>query len=101
MEHPVFLLVEATPNPDQKEALKAYLSQAPALTKAHGGVPVASYDVEHALDGGTHSAVFAVLSFPSRNAIDALFSDPAYQALVPVRDLGFTHIRYYVVSEKV
>ena len=47
MEHPVFLLVEATPNPDQKEALKAYLSQAPALTKAHGGVPVAKIGRAH------------------------------------------------------
>ncbi|MEH6578970.1 MAG: DUF1330 domain-containing protein [Amphritea sp.] len=101
MKQPVFLMVEATPNPEQKEALQSYLSQAPVVTKAHGGVPVAKYDVETALDDGENPAVFAVISFPSRDAIEALFSDPAYKALVPERDRGFDHLRYYIVSESI
>ena len=99
MEQPVFLMVEATPNPDQKEALQAYLSQAPVVTKVHGGVPVATYNVETAMDDGETPAVFAVISFPSRGAIQALFNDPAYKALIPERDRGFDHIRYYMVNE--
>ncbi len=47
------------------------------------------------------AAVFAVLSFPSSDAITALFNDPAYLALVPERDRGFSHLRYYTVSERI
>ena len=101
MSQPVFLMIEATPNPSEKEALQAYLTQAPTVTKEHGGVPVATYDVESAFDDGDKPAVFVVMSFPSRDAIKALFSDPAYEALIPMRDRGFSHIRYFIVNERV
>jgi len=101
MEQPVFLMVEATPNVHQKEALESYISQAPAITKAHGGVPVATYDVATVLDNGEKPAVFIVISFPSREAIDKLFNDPKYKALIPDRDLGFNHLRYFTVNERI
>ncbi len=100
MTLPVFLHIEATPNPNQQESLQAYLSQAPSIVKQHGGVPVATYDVETALDGKDGPAVFAVISFPSRDAISAFFDDPSYLAIVPLRDRGFSHIRYYVTNER-
>jgi predicted transcriptional regulator YdeE len=71
MSKPVFLMVEASPNPDEHEAMMSYLAQAPAVTKEHGGVPVATYDVESALHEGDKAAVFAVISFPSRDEIQA------------------------------
>ncbi len=46
MKQPVFLMVEATPNPAAMDDMKSYLSQAPAITKSHGGVPVATYYVQ-------------------------------------------------------
>lgn len=101
MEQPVFLMVEATPNQEQKEALLSYQSQAPVIVKAHGGIPVAIYTVEAALDGGENPALFAVVSFPSRDAIEALFNDPAYKALTSQRDLVFDHLRYYIVNERI
>mgnify|MGYP000265027438 CR=1 FL=1 len=100
MEQPVFLMVEATPNPEQQEALQTYLGQAPEITRSHGGVPVATYNVEKALDEQEKPSIFAVFSFPARKSIDALFSDPEYQALIPARDLAFNHLRYFVVNEK-
>lgn len=101
MSIPVFLMVEATPNPDNREALSTYLSQVPSITREYGGIPIASYDVERVLDNDDKAASFAVLSFPSRQHIDALFDDPSYQALIPERDQGFSHLRYYVVSERI
>jgi len=100
MNQPVFLMVEATPNPNETDALTSYLSQAPAITKQHGGVPVATYDVQSVMDDDEKAAVFAVISFPTQAAITALFSDPAYVALLPERDRGFSHLRYYVVNER-
>jgi len=101
MNQPVFLMVEATPNPNDKEAMVSYLGQAPAITKKHGGVPVATYDVQSVMDDSDKAAVFAVISFPTRAAIGALFSDSAYLALIPERDRGFSHLRYYVVNERI
>ncbi|WP_320822667.1 DUF1330 domain-containing protein [Reinekea sp.] len=100
MAQPVFLIIEATPNPSEMEALKAYQSQTPPLAKKYGAIPVANYDVQAVLFGGTQPGVFSVLSFPSRAAIDGLFSDPAYQELIPTRDLGFTDLKFYVVNER-
>lgn len=101
MTLPVFLHIEATPNPDEKDALKTYLSRVPDLIKLHGGVPIATYDVERAFDGGITPKVFTVVSFPSRESIDNLFSDEAYKAIVPIRDRGFRHLRFYVTTERI
>ncbi len=101
MSTPVFLMIEATPNPQALQDMTSYLSRAPAITKGHGGVPVASYDVQSVMDKKDKPSVFAVVSFPSNEAITALFNDPAYLALVPERDRGFSHLRYYVVNERI
>lgn len=101
MTLPVFLHIEATPNPHEKRALHTYLSQTPQLIHAHGGIPIATYDVERALDGANSPEVFIVLSFPSRDAINNFFADSAYQALAPVRDLGFSHLRFFITSERI
>lgn len=101
MTLPVFLHIEATPNPNKREALQSYLSQAPRLIQAYGGVPIATYDVERAFDNADSPAVFIVISFPSRDAIENFFADSDYQAIVPLRDLGFSHLRFYVTSERI
>jgi len=101
MSQPVFLMVEASPNPNEISAMQSYLGKAPLVTKEHGGVPVATYDVAGVYDNNDKPAVFAVISFPSKEAIDNLFSDPAYEALVPERDRGFSHLRYYIVNERI
>ena len=101
METPIFLIVEATPNPENMTELQAYASQAPAITKKHGGVPVASYNVESAVYADQQPGVIVVVSFPNREAIDNLLvNDPDYQKLIPLRDKGFKNIRYLICSEK-
>lgn len=101
MTLPVFLHIEATLNPDETAALEAYSSKVPAVAKAHGAVPIATYDVEAALDQQPAPDVFVVVSFTTRGAIQAFFDDPAYQALIPVRDKAFAEVRFYVTSERV
>jgi uncharacterized protein (DUF1330 family) len=93
-------MIEATPNMNEMEALQSYQSHVPAIAKKFGAAPIASYNVEVALDGGEKPAIFAVLSFPSKDAIESLFKDPDYEALIPLRDLGFSHVRFFIVNEK-
>ncbi|MGB0834380.1 MAG: DUF1330 domain-containing protein [Psychrobium sp.] len=101
MTLPVFLHIEATPNPNQLAELHSYLSKVPAIISHYGGIPIATYDVEQALDNQPCAEVFVVVSFPDRQAIDDFFAAPEYQAIIPLRDLGFSHLRFYITSERV
>ncbi len=101
MTLPVFLFIEAKPNMAEREALQAYLSKVPNVVNQYAGVPIATYDVEKTLDGCDGPSIFSVISFPSRQSIEAFFADPAYQAIVPLRDKGFSHLRFHITSERV
>lgn len=101
MNKKIFLIIEASPNPKNPEALKSYLAAAPVITKKYGGVAVAKYNVETALDEGVNPAIFAVMSFPDRASIGDLFNDPEYKKLIPLRELGFSKIRYYICNEQI
>lgn len=100
MSNQTFLVVEATPNPENMEDLQAYGSQSYAILEKHGGVRVANYNVESVLDSGEKPALIGVFSFPNAAAIqNLLFNDPEYQQLVPSRDKGFKSIRFFVCNE--
>jgi len=97
METQTFLVVEATPNPDHAEDLQKYGSQSYALMQKHGGVPVANYKVQSAMDSGDKPAMIGVFSFPNTEAINELLvNDPEYQKIIPFRDKGFKSIRLFV-----
>ena len=53
------------------------------------------------LEEGSGPETLTVLSFPNRASIQALFSDPAYKALIPARDRGFNRIGFFVANEPV
>lgn len=100
MENQAFLVVEATPNLENKEDLQKYGSQSYAIMEKHGGIPVANYKVESVMDSGEKPAMIGVFSFPNREAIqELLVNDPDYQRIVPFRDKGFKSIRLFVCSE--
>jgi uncharacterized protein (DUF1330 family) len=106
-------MIEATPNPVYKEQLMHYLSQAPAVFKRYGALPIASYDIESALKLDANNVsedtskskevpgVIAVLSFPNKDSILTLFNSPEYQALVPYRDLAFNDVGIYIGNERI
>ena len=101
MTLPVFLHIEATPNPKERLAMQTYYARVPSLMRAHGGVPIANYDVEKALDELESPAMFSVVSFPTRESIAQFFDDIAYKAMVPIRNKAFSHLRFYVTSERI
>ncbi len=99
MDNPTFMVVEATPNPDNAEDLQKYGAQSYDLLAKHGGVPVANYKVQSVLDSGDKPAMIGVFSFPSPEAIqDLLVNDPDYQKIVPLRDKGFSSIRFFICT---
>ena len=101
MTLPVFLHIEATPNPEEQKVLQTYRSQVATVIGLYGGIPIATYDVERALDDSEHPSIFSVVSFPDRQSIDDFFNDARYQSIIPLRNQGFRHIRFYITSERI
>ena len=105
MNKPVFLLIEATANPEFEFERQHYLQNAAPITARFGGTHVAGYSVDEVLEtiieGEQPPGVLVVMSFPDRDRISALFCDDQYKALVPFRDKGFQHIRYSICNELV
>ncbi len=100
MENQTFMVVEATPNPDNMEDMQKYGSQSYGLMEKHGGAPIANYKVQSVLDSGDKPAMIGVFSFPNPQAIqDLLFNDAEYQKIVPFRDKAFKSIRFFVCNE--
>ena len=101
MEDKTFLVVEATPNPENMEDLQKYGSQSYSILSKHGGVPIANYKVDSVMGSDDGPAMVGVFSFPSKQAIeDLLVNDPDYQQIVPFRDKGFKSIRFMICNEQ-
>jgi len=101
MNLPVFLIINARSNPNNIEAKANYLKKSKPITAKYGAIPVASYALNEALDDNEHPEVCAIISFPSKASILALFKDDDYQNIVKERDLGFSSIRYFIGNEQI
>jgi len=64
-------------------------------------VPIATYDVERVLDGGIGPEVFVVISFPHQDSISNFFNDSSYKAIIPLRDRAFSHLKFYITTERI
>ena len=90
------LIVTATPNPSEPAAMRAYLQGVMPLLMGAGGQLVKRLGVGRTFAGDPGYEMVLVMDFPSPQAVDDLFSSDAYQALVPVRDRGFTRMEISV-----
>lgn len=91
----VFLVFEATPNPNNAEVMQTYGSQSYTIIAKHGGEPVSNYKVKSVMGSGEKPAIIGVFSFPSEVAISEMVNDPDYVAIVPFRDRAFSSIRSF------
>ncbi len=101
MTQPVFLIITATANGQELAAHDEYLKKSAPISAQYGAVKVANYRLSEALDELAMPEHCLVVSFPTRQSISDLFSDPNYQALIKLRDLGFKAIRYFIGSERI
>ena len=94
----VYLVIVAAPNPDAMEDLQAYQGGSGPIFAKHGARPVVNLPISGHPVGDTPAAFIAVLEFDSAEAVDEVFADPEYQALVPARDRGLASLNAYVTT---
>jgi uncharacterized protein (DUF1330 family) len=82
------LVVTAIPNPNEMEAVQAYLHGVMPLLMGAGGKLVKRLKVVEVINGKP-SGMVLVMDFDSDEAITALFESDEYVALIPGRDKGF------------
>ena len=71
-----------------------YLQTLAPLVKKHGGHRLVGFRIEKTMKGDVQPQVINGLEFPSMQAMQELFQDPAYQTIVPTRDATFDMARH-------
>lgn len=92
------LLVTATPNGDEPEAMRSYLTDVGPLLMAAGGNPPRRLKVTNTVSGEPFG-ICMVMDFPSAEAIETVFESDAYKALIPGRDKGFRGINILIAAD--
>ena len=98
MSEPVMLVVTATPDPENAQALEDYSAKGPPQLVASGAVPKFRAKVVDRLVGdGTSSLVF-VAEFASIEEARAAFETEAYKAAIPDRNKAFKQLDIMLVE---
>jgi uncharacterized protein (DUF1330 family) len=92
------LVVTAAPNPNEREAMQAYLKGVLPLVMGAGGQLVKRLQVEDVLSGTQDYGMVLVIDFESKEKISSLFASDEYKALIPVRDRGFTRMNISITG---
>lgn len=92
------LVVTATPNPTDMEAVQSYLKGVMPLLIGAGGTLVKRLKVAQIVNGRP-SGMVLVMDFPSEQTVEDLFASDAYEALIETRDKGFSEMNMLIAGE--
>lgn len=95
----IILIIIATVNPGEPEALDHYLHSMNALYAEAGAKPVGRYRISRPLMGEKTPSLIAIMEFPSQEALDQVFKSTAYQGLLPYREKAFLSLEAYLSEE--
>lgn len=86
----VRILASLRVDPAQREAAEAYLTAAVPIIAAAGGKVLQEYQIDRTIVGQADSDSLLIVEYPDMAAVDSVFGSDAYQAIVPLRDKGFS-----------
>ena len=92
MSKKVTMVVNSTINPNEKEALEVYVSNASLILKAHNGTLVKKYVMSKSITGKVLAENIMLMEFKDDKIIQALEFGEEYQKLIPFRDKAFSSI---------
>lgn len=95
----VVMIVNGQLNPNEKEALSSYVTQSTPLFAQAGGKLVSRHQVTEAVVGEYSINLVVMMKFDSAEAVRSVFDSQAYQALIPLRDKGFTQLNVFIGQE--
>lgn len=90
------MIITASINPQEPEALKNYIEKSSPLFKAAGGQTISKYTISNSLVGTTQLNLVKIMEFPSRLALESVFEGQEYQKLLAFRDKAFLTLNIYL-----
>ena len=87
------LFVHSTINPEEKESLDFYVTNASKILKAHKGTLIKKYQITQSITDEKIPQNVMIMEFEDSSIIDALESGEEYQKLIPFRDKAFSDIK--------
>ena len=88
-EGPVKVFALVTFNEDQAQALARYLEITEPLLQREGAKIIERFSLEDDVIGQRPAKAVIIVEYPSRQAVDNVFSSPEYQTAIPFRDKAF------------
>ncbi len=95
----VILIIIATINPSEKEALAYYMEQMKILYTEVGAVPVKKYKIDDTLIGDEEPNIISIIEFPSEDAIEKVFKSSRYSTLISFRDKAFKRVEAHLAKK--
>ncbi len=95
----VMVLVQGNPDPNKADTLQKYQQTARTIIGKYGGEVVARGGGIGKLHGSKDYQVGIVIRFPDKAAIEAWYSDPDYQAVLPLRNEAYADLEITMFQE--
>lgn len=93
------LIAFMTPRDGGGDALGRYVEQVTPMLVAAGGKAVKRVGVRDVVTGRSEVEIVLVMDFEDAATIRALFDSDEYQALIPVRNEGFSDMNIYITED--
>ncbi|GAB5525339.1 MAG: hypothetical protein Roseis2KO_32110 [Roseivirga sp.] len=93
------MIVTSSINPDETESLQAYVESVMPMLLELGGQVIKRTKITDVYFGEKPAELLLVMDFPSKEALKAMFDSEAYQALIPLRNKGFSQVNILFAEE--
>lgn len=100
MSTKIILIIIATINPNEREALAQYLEEMNVFYTEVGAIPISKHKISEVIMGEETPNLVAILEFPDRASVDRVFNSKRYQKLVALREKAFIKVSV-VLSEDI
>ncbi|MFL1896369.1 DUF1330 domain-containing protein [Aquimarina sp. 2-A2] len=95
----VILIIVATINPNEKEALNYYLKQMNILYEQVGAQSIGKYIVSESLIGTDSPNLVSIIEFRNKEALEKVFKSEKYKTLKPYREKAFLQVEAHLSKE--
>ena len=92
----VILIIVATINPNEKEALNYYLEQMDVLYEEVEAKPIGKYKIDESIIGDNSPNLVSIMEFPNQDALDKVFKSEKYKTLKPYREKAFIKVEAHL-----
>lgn len=97
-EGPVKVFALVTFNEEQAQALARYLEITEPLLQREGARIIERFSLEDDVIGERPAKSVIIVEYPSRQAVENVFSSPEYRSAIPFRDLAFSTYSVHIAS---